>query len=171
MHNTGCLKESKQSMVTREAGKPVNIVTLEPDRLDVCGPNWKPQRLAYLISTYIFVELLRHGRQRYRDGVCSLLFLLFFIIPHPYIPRDAFVNCIIHNVWQVLGHSKRCKTCHSHPPFKGFSFHFTSHVTHTFPFYFLSSKRIQTPNVTILDNHVLITIQVVWHTSLQSLTK
>ena len=32
-----------QSMVTREAGKPVNIVTLEPDRLDVCGPNWKPQ--------------------------------------------------------------------------------------------------------------------------------
>ena len=38
-HNTGCLKESKQSMVTREAGKPVNIVTLEPDRLDVCGPN------------------------------------------------------------------------------------------------------------------------------------
>ena len=47
--NTNChpsrnwLKESKQSMVTREAGKPVNIVTLEPDRLDVCGPNWKPQ--------------------------------------------------------------------------------------------------------------------------------
>ena len=24
-HNTGCLKESKQNMVTREAGKPVNI--------------------------------------------------------------------------------------------------------------------------------------------------
>ena len=42
-HNTGCLKESKQSMVTREAGKPVNIVTLEPDRLDVCSPNLKPQ--------------------------------------------------------------------------------------------------------------------------------
>ena len=38
-HNTGCSKESKQSIVTREAGKSVNIVTLEPDRLDVCGPN------------------------------------------------------------------------------------------------------------------------------------
>ena len=25
-------------MVTREAGKPVNIVRLEPDGLDVCGP-------------------------------------------------------------------------------------------------------------------------------------
>ena len=30
-------------MVTREAGKPVDIVTLESDRLDVCGPNLKPQ--------------------------------------------------------------------------------------------------------------------------------
>ena len=39
-------------------------------------------------------------------------------------------------------------------------FHFTSpHMSHTH--FLLSSKRIQTPNVTILDNCVLITIQVV----------
>ena len=28
--------------------------------------------------------------QRYRDGVCSLLFHLFFIICHPYIPLDLY---------------------------------------------------------------------------------
>ena len=37
--------------------------------------------------------------QRYRDGVCSLLFHLFFIICHPYIPLHLeemiFYTCII----------------------------------------------------------------------------
>ena len=36
--------------------------------------------------------------QRYRDGVCSLLFHLFFIICHPYIPLHLeemiFYTCI-----------------------------------------------------------------------------
>ena len=68
------------------------------------------QEAAYPIPSYIFVQLLqdseareeRHSYilliaflmphcpvtvvQRYRDGVCSLLFHLFFIICHPYIP-------------------------------------------------------------------------------------
>ena len=30
--------------------------------------------------------------QRYRDGVCSLLFHLFFIICHPYIPLHLIFN-------------------------------------------------------------------------------
>ena len=42
-------------MVTREAGKPVNIVTLEPDRLDVCGPNRKPQTIELLSNTIVDV--------------------------------------------------------------------------------------------------------------------
>ena len=37
--------------------------------------------------------------QRYRDGVCSLLFHLFFIICHPYIPLHLeemiFYTCVI----------------------------------------------------------------------------
>ena len=40
--------------------------------------------------------------QRYRDGVCSLLFHLFFIICHPYIPLHLeemiFYTCIIYKV-------------------------------------------------------------------------
>ena len=39
--------------------------------------------------------------QRYRDGVCSLLFHLFFIICHPYIPLHLeemiFYTCIIYS--------------------------------------------------------------------------
>ena len=35
--------------------------------------------------------------QRYRDGVCSLLFHLFFIICHPYIPLHlVFYTCFTH---------------------------------------------------------------------------
>ena len=34
--------------------------------------------------------------QRYRDGVCSLLFHLFFMICHPYIPRFfILVYCVL----------------------------------------------------------------------------
>ena len=80
------------------------------------------QEAAYPIPIYIFVQLLqdseareeRHSYilliaslmphcpvtvvQRYRDGVCSLLFHLFFIICHPYIPlhleEKIFYTCI-----------------------------------------------------------------------------
>ena len=42
------------------------------------------------------------GVQRYRDGVCSLLFHLFFIICHPYIPLQLedfwLCQCTIYNI-------------------------------------------------------------------------
>ena len=75
---------------------------------------------------------------------------------------DAFANCIIQNVWQVLGHSKDANVLRlATAILLSKVFHFFTCHTH------ISSKIIQTRNV---DNHVLITIQVVWHTSLQSLT-
>ena len=48
------------------------------------------------ISLYNCYRTVRHENmphcpvtvvERYRDGVCSLLFHLFFIICHPYIPK------------------------------------------------------------------------------------
>ena len=41
--------------------------------------------------------------QRYRDGVCSLLFHLFFIICHPYIPL---------NLEEMIFYTLQCKASH-----------------------------------------------------------
>ena len=42
-------------MVTREAGKPVNIVTLELDRLDVCGQSSETCKNATLFSLRVIL--------------------------------------------------------------------------------------------------------------------
>ena len=46
------------------------------------------QEAAYSIpiSLFLMPHCLVKVLQRYRDGVCSLLFPLFFIMCHPYIP-------------------------------------------------------------------------------------
>ena len=48
---------------------------------------------------------MRHGKQRYRDGI-SLLFPLFFIICHPYIPLHLeemiFYTCFYFNSLETL---------------------------------------------------------------------
>ena len=43
--------------------------------------------------------------QRYRDGVCSLLFHLFFIICHPYIPLHFLYLYTIHQFYRLLEQS------------------------------------------------------------------
>ena len=50
--------------------------------------------------------------QRYRDGVCSLLFYLFFIICHPYIPLhlEIILPCFI-TQWQWLVWRRRGLWC------------------------------------------------------------
>ena len=42
------------------------------------------------------------GVQRYRDGVCSLLFHLFFIIWHPYIPEEMIFLYLFYPFFTVL---------------------------------------------------------------------
>ena len=53
--------------------------------------------------------------QRYRDGVCSLLFHLFFIICHPYIPLHLeemiFYSCVLYYVMThlLVEHQEECR--------------------------------------------------------------
>ena len=56
-------------MVTREAGKPVNIVTLEPDRLDVCGQSSETCKNATLFS--LRVILIRRHCHKQLTYICS----------------------------------------------------------------------------------------------------
>ena len=60
--------------------------------------------------THIGYNVL-YGRQRYRDGVCSPLFPLFFIICHPYIPlhfEEVIFILDSHNFWCMYTGSKKC---------------------------------------------------------------
>ena len=82
---------------------------------DIGMANYEKQEAAYPIPIYLYncYRTVRHEKrgiaiilliaflmphcpvtvvQRYRDGVCSLLFHLFFIICHPYTPLHLIFN-------------------------------------------------------------------------------
>ena len=71
------------------------------------------RREAYLIA-FLMPHCPVTVVQRYRDGVCSLLFHLFFIIFHPYIPLHLeemiFYTCI-QSVSPVQTRNSQLKKC------------------------------------------------------------
>ena len=68
-----------EKQVEQEAAYPIPISLQDSEA--------REERHSYIL---LIAFLMRHCPvtvvQRYRDGVCSLLFHLFFIICHPYIP-------------------------------------------------------------------------------------
>ena len=73
-----------EKQVEQEAAYPI------PISLYNCYRTVRQEKRGIAIYILLIAFLLPHCPvtvvQRYRDGVCSLLFHLFFIICHPYIP-------------------------------------------------------------------------------------
>ena len=85
-----------EKQVEQEAAYPI------PISLYNCYRTVRQEKRGIAIYILLIAFLLPHCPvtvvQRYRDGVCSLLFHLFFIICHPYIPLHLeemiFYTCI-----------------------------------------------------------------------------
>ena len=73
-----------EKQVEQEAAYPI------PISLYNCYRTVRQEKRGIAIYILLIAFLMPHCPvtvvQRYRDGVCSLLFHLFFIICHPYIP-------------------------------------------------------------------------------------
>ena len=86
-----------EKQVEQEAAYPI------PISLYNCYRTVRHEKRGIAIYILLISFLMPHCPvtvvQRYRDGVCSLLFHLFFIICHPYIPLHLeemiFYTCII----------------------------------------------------------------------------
>ena len=86
-----------EKQVEQEAAYPI------PISLYNCYRTVRHEKRAIAIYILLISFLMPHCPvtvvQRYRDGVCSLLFHLFFIICHPYIPLHLeemiFYTCIV----------------------------------------------------------------------------
>ena len=97
-----------EKQVEQEAAYPI------PISLYNCYRTVRHEKRGIAIYILLISFLMPHFPvtvvQRYRDGVCSLLFHLFFIICHPYIPLQEmiFYTCI------PLGN--QLATCNSSPP-------------------------------------------------------
>ena len=90
-----------EKQVEQEAAYPI------PISLYNCYRTVRQEKRGIAIYILLIAFLMPHCPvtvvQRYRDGVCSLLFHLFFIICHPYIPLHLeemiFYTCIaMHNI-------------------------------------------------------------------------
>ena len=85
-----------EKQVEQEAAYPI------PISLYNCYRTVRQEKRGIAIYILLIAFLMPHCPvtvvQRYRDGVCSLLFHLFFIICHPYIPLHLeemiFYTCI-----------------------------------------------------------------------------
>ena len=85
-----------EKQVEQEAAYPI------PLSLYNCYRTVRQEKRGIAIYILLIAFLMPHCPvtvvQRYRDGVCSLLFHLFFIICHPYIPLHLeemiFYTCI-----------------------------------------------------------------------------
>ena len=85
-----------EKQVEQEAAYPI------PISLYNCYRTVRQEKRGIAIQILLIAFLMPHCPvtvvQRYRDGVCSLLFHLFFIICHPYIPLHLeemiFYTCI-----------------------------------------------------------------------------
>ena len=85
-----------EKQVEQEAAYPI------PISLYNCYRTVRQKKRGIAIYILLIAFLMPHCPvtvvQRYRDGVCSLLFHLFFIICHPYIPLHLeemiFYTCI-----------------------------------------------------------------------------
>ena len=96
-----------EKQVEQEAAYPI------PISLYNCYRTVRQEKRGVAIYILLIAFLLPHCPvtvvQRYRDGVCSLLFHLFFIICHPYIPLHLeemiFYTCIIFRgtwEWKIM---------------------------------------------------------------------
>ena len=110
-----------EKQVEQEAAYPI------PISLYNCYRTVRHEKRGIAIIILLIAFLMPHCPvtvvQRYRDGVCSLLFHLFFIICHPYIPLHLeemiFYTCIynahicalcsssVYNMFSVLGREIR----------------------------------------------------------------
>ena len=89
-----------EKQVEQEAAYPI------PISLYNCYRTVRQEKRGIAIYILLIAFLLPHCPvtvvQRYRDGVCSLLFHLFFIICHPYIPLHLeemiFYTCNIYTL-------------------------------------------------------------------------
>ena len=107
-----------EKQVEQEAAYPI------PISLYNCYRTVRQEKRGIAIYILLIAFLMPHCPvtvvQRYRDGVCSLLFHLFFIICHPYIPLHLeemiFYTCIEYlqtaenEVWGVLMTAVRIMT-------------------------------------------------------------
>ena len=87
-----------EKQVEQEAAYPI------PISLYNCYRTVRQEKRGIAIYILLIAFLMPHCPvtvvQRYRDGVCSLLFHLFFIICHPYIPLHLeemiFYTCTLY---------------------------------------------------------------------------
>ena len=85
-----------EKQVEQEAAYPIPISLYNCYRTVRQEQRYQEYSYASLLMPHCPVTVV----QRYRDGVCSLLFHLFFIICHPYIPlhleKMIFYTCFTH---------------------------------------------------------------------------
>ena len=103
-----------EKQLEQEAAYPI------PISLYNCYRTVRQEKRGIAIYILLIAFLMPHCPvtvvQRYRDGVCSLLFHLFFIICHPYIPLHLeemiFYTCFT-DFWLCgmhhENHASRCK--------------------------------------------------------------
>ena len=103
-----------EKQVEQKAAYPI------PISLYNCYRTVRQEKRGIAIYILLIAFLLPHCPvtvvQRYRDGVCSLLFHLFFIICHPYIPLHLeemiFYTCLL--LLCIVGYSAPIYSCKCH---------------------------------------------------------
>ena len=108
-----------EKQVEQEAAYPI------PISLYNCYRTVRQEKRGIAIYILLIAFLMPHCPvtvvQRYRDGVCSLLFHLFFIICHPYIPLEMIFYTLYSNrcpsssvYTQTCAHTRACTHTHTH---------------------------------------------------------